>query len=333
MFDLPTIWVALISVALLGYVILDGFDLGVGILFPLGRDDEERDMMMNTVAPVWDGNETWLILGGGGLFAAFPLAYSVLLTALYAPVIGMLLALILRGVAFEFRFKTRRAKPWWDWAFIGGSALAAFLQGVMVGAWVQGIAVENDVYAGGWFDWLTPFTVLCGLGLVTGYAALGASWLVIKTGGEFQSRMRSLQLPLGAATVVLIGLVSFGTILESDAIRERWFALGTWPFLWAVPAATLALAVAFVRAVRAHREVTPFLLTLGLFLASFIGLTASVYPDMVPPEITYREAANPDSSLIFMLIGASVLLPIIIAYTAYTYWIFRGKVRPGEGYH
>jgi cytochrome bd ubiquinol oxidase subunit II len=333
MFDLPTIWAFLICVALLAYVVLDGFDLGVGILFPLGRNKLERDTMMNTVAPVWDGNETWLVLGGGGLFAAFPLAYSVILTAFYAPVIAMLLALILRGVAFEFRFRTERARKYWDWAFIGGSTAAAFFQGVMVGAFVQGIAVEDRVYAGGWFDWLTPFTVLCGVGLVAGYALLGACWLVIKTEGGLQARMRGLQLPLGAAVIILILLVSIGTLFESEWVRERWFNLGAYVFVWVIPVLTAILAGAFFLAVRAEKEVTPFVLTLGLFGTSFAGLAASLFPYMIPPGITFREAANAESSLAFMLVGALILLPVILGYTGYAYWVFRGKVKDGEGYH
>jgi cytochrome d ubiquinol oxidase subunit II len=331
--DLPTIWAALICIALLAYVVLDGFDLGVGILFPLGSNREERDTMMNTVAPVWDGNETWLVLGGGGLFAAFPLAYSILLTAFYAPVIAMLLALVLRGVAFEFRFRTERWRPLWDLAFIGGSSLAAFFQGVMVGAFVQGVQVENGAYAGGWFDWLTPFTLLAGISLVAGYALLGACWLVIKTEGALQERMRRLQIPLGVAVVALIGLVSFGTVLENVMVRERWFALGSYVFIWIIPVATAVIAGAFFSAVRARKEFLPFLLVLCLFVASFVGLTSSLYPYLIPPGISYTAAANADGSLAFMLVGAVVLLPVILGYTAYVYWLFRGKVRAGEGYH
>lgn len=333
MFDLPTVWAALICFALLAYVALDGFDLGIGILFPLGRGKLERDTMMNTVAPVWDGNETWLVLGGGGLFAAFPLAYSVLLTAFYAPVIAMLLALVLRGVAFEFRFRTERWRGLWDLAFIGGSGLAAFFQGVMVGAFVQGVAVADGVYAGGWFDWLTPFTLLTGVSLVVGYALLGACWLVIKTEGGLQQRMRQLQLPLGAAVVVLIALVSVGTVWINDAVRERWFAPGAMVFLWVVPLLTAIIAFAFFSAVRARREVAPFLLSLSLFVLSFLGLTSSLYPHLIPPDITYYEAANAETSLAFMLVGALILLPVILGYTAYAYWLFRGKVTEGEGYH
>jgi cytochrome d ubiquinol oxidase subunit II len=333
MLDLPTIWAALICIALLAYVVLDGFDLGVGILFPLGKEREERDRMMNTVAPVWDGNETWLVLGGGGLFAAFPLAYSILLTAFYAPVIAMLLALVLRGVAFEFRFRTERWRPLWDLAFIGGSSMAAFCQGVMVGAFVQGVHVVDGVYAGGWFDWLTPFSVLTGVSLVVGYALLGASWLVIKTDGDLQSRMRRLQIPLGAAVVLLIGLVSFGTVFENAMVRDRWFAIGSLWFLWAIPLATGAIAITFFTTVRAKKEILPFVLALCLFGASFLGLTSSLYPYLIPPGISYTEAANADVSLAFMLVGAGVLLPVILAYTGFVYWLFRGKIRVGEGYH
>lgn len=331
--DLSTIWAALICIALLAYVVLDGFDLGVGILFPLGSKREERDRMMNTVAPVWDGNETWLVLGGGGLFAAFPLAYSILLTAFYAPVIAMLLALVLRGVAFEFRFRTERWRSLWDLAFIGGSSLAAFFQGVMVGAFVQGVRVVDGAYAGGWYDWLTPFTILTGVSLVAGYALLGACWLVIKTDGDLQDRMRRLQIPLGAIVVVLIGLVSFGTVIENPMVRERWFALGSFWFLWAIPLVTGAIAMTFFRAVRASKEILPFALALCLFGASFLGLTSSLYPYLIPPDISYAEAANADVSLSFMLVGAVILLPVILGYTGYVYWLFRGKVNPGEGYH
>ncbi|HXZ69121.1 MAG TPA: cytochrome d ubiquinol oxidase subunit II [Alphaproteobacteria bacterium] len=330
--DVPTIWAVLICVALLAYVVLDGFDLGVGILFLLGRDKEERDLMMNTVAPVWDGNETWLVLGGGGLFAAFPLAYSILLTAFYAPLIAMLLALVLRGVAFEFRFRTKRGR-YWDYAFAGGSMIAAMCQGVMVGAFVSGIDVKDGAYAGGWFDWLSPFSLLCGVALICGYALLGACWLVIKTDGAFQSRMRALQLPLGAATILLIALVSFGTAIVNDGVRTRWFDLGSFVFLWIIPALTGLLSAGFLLAVRAKKEVPPFVLALSLFAASFAGLAASLYPYLIPPGITYRAAANADKSLMFMLVGALILLPIILAYTSYAYWLFRHKVRPGEGYH
>jgi cytochrome d ubiquinol oxidase subunit II len=331
--DLPTVWAGLISVALLAYVSLDGFDLGIGVLFALGRDRSERDVMMNSVAPVWDGNETWLILGGGGLFAAFPVAYSVLLTAFYAPVVTMLLALILRGVAFEFRFRSERAKSWWDAAFAGGSTLAAFCQGLMVGTFVQGVPVEHGAYAGGWFDWLTPFSVLCGVSLVTGYALLGASWLVIKTDGKLQTRMRRLQVPLGLVVLALIGLVSLATLIDNDQVRSRWLDLPAHGWMWLIPLGSAVLGSMFVLSVRARREVPPFLCAWGIFVLAFAGLAVSRFPYAIPPSVTYYEAANADKSLEFMLVGALMLLPIILGYTSYSYWVFRGKVRPGGGYH
>lgn len=334
-FDLPTIWAGLICVALLAYVLLDGFDLGIGILFPLGRDKEERDLMMNSVAPIWDGNQTWLVLGGGGLFAAFPLAYSILLTAFYAPLIIMLLALVLRGVAFEFRFRAeqKRAQLLWDLAFIGGSTVATFAQGIMVGAFVQGISVTDRVYAGGWYDWISPFSILCGLALVSGYALLGASWLVMKTEGPLQDRMRSLQLPLGAITMLLVAIVSGGTLLQHENILDRWFSQAALRWIWVIPIVSAIFSGWFVVAVRAKKEFLPFLLTLGLFMMSFAGLAASLYPNLIPPDISFREAANADKSLSFMLVGALVLLPVIATYTAHNYWVFRGKIRPDAGYH
>ncbi|MBO6784678.1 MAG: cytochrome d ubiquinol oxidase subunit II [Alphaproteobacteria bacterium] len=333
MFDLPTIWAGVICFALLAYVVLDGFDLGIGILFPLGKSKEERDRMMNTVAPVWDGNETWLVMGGGGLFAAFPVAYSVLLTAFYAPLILMLLALVLRGVAFEFRFRAERSRPLWDAAFIGGSTLAAFCQGIMIGAFVQGVAVEGRAYAGGWFDWLSPFTILCGFALVAGYALLGACWLVIKTDGALQARMRVLQLPLGALAMLAVAAVSGGTLLQHDLIYDRWFASPETRWIWIIPVVSALFSAWFVVSVRRKREVVPFLVALGLFVVSFAGLAASLYPYMIPPEVTFRDAANADGSLAFMLAGAIFLLPVILGYTGYNYWIFRGKVREGDAYH
>ncbi|WP_027068569.1 cytochrome d ubiquinol oxidase subunit II [Euryhalocaulis caribicus] len=333
MMDLPTIWAGLICIALLAYVVLDGFDLGVGILFLTGKDTRERDTMMNTVAPVWDGNETWLVLGGGGLFAAFPLAYSVLLTGFYAPIIAMLLALVLRGVAFEFRFKTERWKHYWSWAFFGGSTMAAFTQGIMVGAFVQGVEVQDNVYAGGWFDWLTPFTILCGLALTAGYAMLGAGWMVIKTDGELHDRMNRWRIPIGVIAIGLLALVSFGTLYQQETVRLRWLTAQDGWWFWIIPAGSAIAGLAFLYTARKGKEVTPFLWTLVLFATGFAGLAASLYPYLIPPDITYREAANYDASLVFMLVGALIMLPIILAYTAFAYWTFRGKVDPDHGYH
>ena len=333
MFDLALIWAFLIALAILIYVILDGFDLGIGVLFPLVKGERDRDVMMNTVAPVWDGNETWLILGGGGLFAVFPLAYSVVLTALYAPLIAMLLALIFRGVAFEFRFKDPGHKPLWDLAFAGGSIVATFCQGIVLGAFVQGIAVEDRSYAGGWFDWLTPFSLFAGFSLVLGYALLGAGWLVMKTEGALQARMYALMSRLTAGLIVCIALVSLWTPLLNAEIAGRWFSWPNLLYLSPVPLLVLAAGFGLYRAIRRRREVQPFLLALMLFLLSYAGLGISLYPNIIPPDVSLWAAAAPDETLGFMLVGAAILLPVILGYTGYAYWVFRGKVRPGDGYH
>jgi len=331
--DLPLIWAMLIAFAVLAYVVMDGFDLGVGILFPFIEGTRDRDTAMNTVAPVWDGNETWLVLGGGGLFAVFPLAYAIILPALYAPVIAMLLGLVLRGVAFEFRWKTQRGKFLWDWAFAGGSTIAAISQGLMLGALVQGIKVEGRTYAGGWFDWLTPFSLLTAAALVAGYALLGATWLIMKTEGDLQTRAFGFASRLIVALLVMIGAVSLWTPFLQPQFLSRWFA---WPailFVAPVPLLTMGTAGRLALAVYNRRDVEPFLATLGLFVLCYIGLGISLYPNIVPPGISIWEAAAPDRSLGFLLVGAVILIPVILVYTAYAYWVFRGKVDLKEGYH
>ncbi len=332
-FDLAFVWFAIIGLAVLLYVTMDDFDLGVGILFPFIKEEKKRDIMTNTIAPVWDGNETWLILGGGGLYAVFPLAYSVALTALYAPLIAMLLALVFRGVAFEFRFKDPAHKPFWDFAFSGGSAVATFSQGIVLGAFVQGIQVDGRLYAGGWFDWLTPFSIFCGFALLIGYALLGAAWLVIKTEGNLQSRCYELIVPLAFGVLVAIGVVSLWTPLLNADIAFRWFSWPNLLYFSPVPVLVLLTAVALFRAVVLRQETQPFVYALVLFVLSFIGLGISLFPNIIPPDITFQEAAAPPESLGFLLVGAAVLLPVILAYTAYGYWVFRGKVRGDEGYH
>ena len=333
MFDLPTIWAGIIAFAVLTYVILDGFDLGVGILFPLVRDNRERDVMMNSVAPVWDGNETWLVMGGGGLFAVFPLAYAVVMPALYMPIVLMLLALVFRGVAFEYRWRTVRWRGVWDRAFIGGSTVAAFCQGIALGALVQGIDITDRAYSGGWWDWLTPFSVLTGVALVVGYALLGATWLVMKTEGRLQAFMRRLAWPLGVATFVLIGLVSLLTPFLDLIYFERWFRFPAVLYSAIVPALLLLSGVVLFRGLQREADYTPFLASLAMFTVSFIGIGISFYPMMVPPTLTIAEAAAPDSSLAFALVGTVILVPMILVYTAYAYWVFRGKVDPDAGYH
>ncbi|HEY0920753.1 cytochrome d ubiquinol oxidase subunit II [Devosia sp.] len=331
--DLPTIWAALIAVSVLAYVLLDGFDLGIGILFPLFPEKRDRDLMTNTIAPVWDGNETWLVMGGGGLLAVFPLAYATIFPALYMPLILMLLGLIFRGVAFEFRFRTERWRPLWDWGFAIGSTTAGLMQGIALGALVQGIPVVDRQYAGGWWDWLTPFSLLTGVALVIGYVLLGACWLIYKTTGDVQARARRLALPAGIGTVALIGVVSLWTPFLEPLYFERWFGWPTIVFSAFVPALLLVCAWGLWHGLRTGRDLLPFLSALGLFVLSYAGIGISFYPFIVPGALTFHEAAGPDASLGFLLVGAVVLIPIILAYTAYAYWVFRGKVHAGEGYH
>ncbi len=331
--DLPFIWAGLIATAVLIYVLLDGFDLGVGILFPLIRGERNRDLAMNTVAPVWDGNETWLILGGGGLFAVFPLAYGVVMSALYAPITAMLLALIFRGVAFEFRWRTRRGKFLWDWAFFGGSIMAAFAQGIALGALVQGIEVADRVYAGGYWDWLTPFSLMTGVALVIGYALLGAGWLILKTEDAVQIMARNIAWLLGPLFLMMMGLVSLITPFLEPVYFERWFNGPTAIFSFIVPFLVLVAAWHLFTGLNDLDDARPFLATASMFILAFIGLGLSFYPYIVPPSITIWDAAGPDISLGFLLVGTAVLLPLILGYTAYAYWVFRGKVKAGEGYH
>jgi len=333
MFDLATIWAGIIAFAVLTYVILDGFDLGVGILFPFARDESERDVMMNSVAPVWDGNETWLVMGGGGLFAVFPLAYAVVMPALYMPIILMLLALVFRGVAFEYRWRTTRWRRVWDAAFIGGSTLAAFTQGIALGALVQGIEVADRAYAGGSWDWLTPFSLLTGMALVVGYALLGATWLIMKTEGNLQSAMRRRAGPLAMGTLGLIGLVSLLTPFQDPVYFDRWFRFPAAFYSALVPVMLFVAAMYLFRGLATNGDHAPFLASLALFVVSFVGIGISFYPMMVPPALTIEQAAAPDSSLAFALVGTVVLVPMILGYTAYAYWVFRGKVDPDAGYH
>ena len=331
--DLALVWAGLIAFAVLAYVILDGFDLGIGILFPFLGSKTHRDVAMNSVAPVWDGNETWLVLGGGGLFAVFPLAYSVLLPALYAPIIAMLLGLIFRGVSFEFRSRARGERIVWDVGFAGGSLVATFAQGIALGALVQGIAVEGRAYGGGHFDWLTPFSLLTGAALVVGYALLGATWLVMKTEGELAALARRAAWVTGAGTLVLIGAVSIITPFLDPAYLHRWFDWPTSGFSIVVPALILLCVLYGHRGLARGAHAAPFIASLGLFVLCYAGILISFYPNIVPPSIDIWQAAAPDSSLAFLLVGAAVLIPLILVYTGWAYWVFRGKVDPDEGYH
>ena len=327
------IWGAILAFAIYAYVVLDGFDLGVGILAPFARTNEEEELMISSIAPVWDGNETWLVLGGGGLMAAFPLAYSILMPAFYAPIIAMLLALIFRGVAFEFRHRNPHHRKAWTRCFVVGSLAATLAQGLVLGTFIQGIAVDGRAYAGGWFDWLSPFSVFTAVSLVAGYALLGACWLIMKTSGDVQERMYRTALPLGFAVVAAIGAVSVWTPFLGIGVVDRWFS---WPnilVLSPVPLLVAALAFGLQRSIAARRERAPFALALLLFLLSYVGLGISLYPYAVPYAVTAWEAAAPDASLSFLLVGTVALMPLILGYTGYAYWVFRGKVAPGSSYH
>jgi cytochrome d ubiquinol oxidase subunit II len=331
--DLAFVWAGIIAFAVFMYVVLDGFDLGVGILFPFALEGEERDTAMNSIAPVWDGNETWLVMGGGGLFAVFPLAYATVLPALYMPLTVMLLALVFRGVAFEYRGRTTRWKQVWNVGFAAGSLIAALMQGIALGALVQGIDIQDRAYAGGWWDWLTPFSVMVGVAVATGYALLGATWLVMKTSGDLQARMRAFAWYLGAATLAFVGLVSLFTPLQNTAYVERWFGWPQMAYTMLVPVLVLASAALLFGGLKRGYERTPFLASLALFALSYAGIAISFYPYIVPPTLTIWDAAAPNSSLAFTLVGAAVLLPAILAYTGYAYWVFRGKVGASGGYH
>ncbi|MEX0618668.1 MAG: cytochrome d ubiquinol oxidase subunit II [Pseudohongiellaceae bacterium] len=327
------VWACLLGFAVFAYVVLDGFDLGIGILFPFLENETNRDLAMNSIAPVWDGNETWLVLGGGGLMAAFPLAFAILMPAFYAPLTVMLLSLVFRGVAFEFRWRDSRHKKWWDRGFIVGSTVATFAQGIILGTFIQGIEVTGRRYGGGWFDWLTPFSVFTGVALISGYALLGAAWLILKTEGRLQQRLYRLILPCAIATLSAIAIVSLWTPWLSDEIADRWFSWPNIAVLWPIPMFVALLGLVLLAGIRRQREYRLFPIALSLFLLSYAGLGISMYPYMVPRHFTIHQAAAPDTSLGFLLVGTSLLLPMILGYTAYAYWVFRGKVTDQEGYH
>ncbi len=331
--DLPLIWAGIIAFGLLMYVLLDGFDLGIGILFPFARDGADRDLMMNSVAPLWDGNETWLVLGGTSLLAAFPLAYSTILPALYMPVLLMLIALIFRGVAFEFRFRANTKRWLWDWSFTFGSALATFAQGVILGGFIHGFDVEGRNFVGGAFDWFSAFTIMTGLGMLAGYALLGCTWLIIKTEGGLQDWAYRITQPILAVVLVFIAAVSIWTPLMHAEIAERWFSWPNIAYLSPVPLATGLLAVVLLWAVRERREAVPFLAAIGLFVLSYAGLAISLWPHIVPPDITIWQASSSPATQRFLLYGVAVVVPLILLYTAYSYYVFRGKVRADAGYH
>jgi cytochrome bd ubiquinol oxidase subunit II len=330
--DLPLLFALVLAFGIALYVVMDGFDLGLGVLFPFAPGDADRDAMMNSIAPIWDGNETWLVLGGTLLIAAFPVAYATLLPALYVPLVVMLFALIFRGIAFEFRFRAQRYRYFWDGAFAGGSALAGFCQGLALGAFIDGIPVSGERFAGGAGGFLSGFAVVSGLGVVAGYALLGATWLIMKTAGSTGEFGRRAARPALIVTLAFIAVVSLWTPLSHPQITHRWFSLPNFLFLWPVPFVTALVAWAIWRSVRSTHDALPFIFSILLFLLALSGLGISVFPYAVPWTITIWQAASSTPTLQFTGVGVLITLPIILAYSGYAHWIFRGKVRAGEGY-
>lgn len=330
---LPVVWFLIIGFAIMMYVLLDGFVLGIGILSPFADDAKQQELMMSTASPIWDGNETWLVMGGAGLMAAFPKAYALILSSLYLPVLALLIALIFRGVAFEFRFRAERTRRVWAVAFCLGSIVAAFAQGVILGAIMEGMPLKGGKYLHGAFAWFSPFSVLTGVALVFGYGLLGATWLVLKTEGRAQAVARDLTRPLMMAVIAFMLLVSAWLPFLDSNLMARWF---TWPnFLYLSPLPVLSVVVAVLlwRAVLKNRELAPFVLALGFFALGFLGLVAGIWPNIVPPSMSIWEAASPPSSQGFVLVGAAIMIPVVLFYTAFSYRVFRGKVTADQGYH
>jgi cytochrome d ubiquinol oxidase subunit II len=331
--DLVPIWTGILALAVFMYVLLDGFDLGVGIMSPFAASDDARTLIMNTVAPIWDGNETWLVMGGIGLFAAFPIAFAIIIPAMYFPILIMLLGLIFRGVAFEFRLKAKKSRFLWDHAFFWGSLVATFAQGIVLGAFVQGFEVRGQEFAGSIYDWLRPFPLLVGAGLVFGYTLLGSTWLVMKTEGPIQVwAIKWARIAL-IGVIAFIAMVSIWTPLSDPRIAERWF---TWPnlaYLAPLPIATGFITLWLWRSLDKGRDFAPFFAAIGLFAGCFLGLGISLWPNIVPPNISLWDAAGSPRAQAFLLIGTLFLLPIIVGYTGWSYYVFRGKVRADAGYH
>ncbi len=331
---LPVAWFAVIAFGIMMYVLLDGFVLGLGILAPFAEDEDQLDHMMNTAAPIWDGNETWLVLGGAGLLAAFPKVYALVLSALYLPVLLMLIALVFRGVAFEFRFKAKTLRRAWGIAFWLGSVCAAFSQGVILGAIVEGMPLQGGKYIGGAFSWFSPFSMLTGVAVLFGYALLGSTWLILKTDGGLQKMARTIARPLTLNVFAFIGLVSTWLPFLDSRVMARWFEGDRFLWLSPVPLAVLFATFALWRTIpRDDRDVQPFLLSLSLFLLGFAGLLLGMWPYLVPPSLTIWEAAAPPETQGFALAGLVVLLPAILGYTWWSYSVFKGKIAADAGYH
>jgi cytochrome d ubiquinol oxidase subunit II len=331
--DLVPLWTVILGLGVCFYVILDGFDLGVGILYGFARDTQSRNLVMNSIAPIWDGNETWLVLGGVGLLAAFPLAFAIIIPAVYFPILVMLLALVFRGVAFEFRLRDTEHKTFWDHGFCYGSAIATFSQGLVLGSFIQGFEVEGRHFTGSSWDFLTPFSVLTGIALLFGYSLLGVGWLVLKTEGELQSWARSLGRWCLIGVVLAVGIVSIWTPVMNAGIAARWFSWPNIAFFSPVPVITALLTISAWRSLNKQSEIGPFASAIGLFLMAYLGIAISLWPMIVPYHYSLWEAASAESTQAFLAVGTLTLLPVILMYTAWSYWVFRGKVRADIGYH
>lgn len=331
--DLPLIWGGIIATAIFLYVLLDGFDLGVGILFPFAPSDDCRHKMMNSIAPFWDGNETWLVLGGGGLFAAFPLAYAILMPAFYIPIILMLLGLIFRGVAFEFRFKAKQGtQKIWDYSFHFGSLIASFFQGLILGSYVEGIIIQGRSFAGGSFDWLSSFSIMTGVAVIFGYALLGSTWTIMKTEDKTQAWARKVTFYVLIYVALFMGLVSLWVPFLNDEIFKRWFSLPNLAYLSPIPLLTASCFISLYLSLVKKRDVAPFLLSISLFVLGYLGLAVSLWPWIVPYKVSLWQAAADPKSLSLMLVGVVIFLPFVLGYTGYLYYVFRGKSSHQEWY-
>jgi cytochrome bd ubiquinol oxidase subunit II len=329
--DLVLVWAMLVALAMILYILLDGITLGVGLLFPTGGDEQERSIMMDSIAPVWDANQTWLVFGGGAIFAAFPVVYGVLSSAMYIPLVTFIAGLIFRGVAFEFRAHSARKRQW-NKAFFFGSLVAVLSQGLTLGGILTGIKVSANHFAGSPFDWLNPFSIMVAIALIPGYVMLGSTYLIIKTNGAVQGRAFKLALGSSMAVLAFMAIVTVWTPFHYPLVWTNWFSVPRIYFVWCFPLMGLVSAYFLVKSLKARREVAPLMFSTGLFLSGYIGLATSLYPFAIPPTITLYEAAAQPETLRFTLWGAIIVLPIVLAYIIYSYSVFRGKVSHGEYY-
>ena len=330
--DLIIIWSCLLALAIILYVVLDGFGLGIALLFPTTRDEEERNILMDCIAPVWDANQTWLVFGGGALFVSFPMIYGILFSGLYIPLLTFVFGLIFRGVTFEFRANATRKGPW-NMAFFLGSLVAVVAQGLTLGGILSGTEVAGGHFAGGPFDWVNPFSVTVSMALIAGYILLGSTYLIIKTTEAVQER--AYAQAFRAAWIVLIFqiLVTIWTPLHYHPALTNWLSPPRIYFIWAFPVMGLAAFYGLIHSLKARREILPFFSSVIFFFAGYLGLIASIYPYAVPPSITFQEAAAQQETLRFTLWGVMIVLPLVLAYTVYSYSVFRGKVRKEQYYH